>query len=155
MSIEDFFAEWGVDMGFETRGGVEGIEPKREAPAREIWMTQRKDSKPGKDLGKTTGWIHRTTLKNHGVKMLTGVNYEKIDDAGLHITVKDKKGKETKQVLEVDHVVLCTGQVSENKLFDALRDVGQSVHLIGGAKLAAELDAKRAIEDGVRVAVEI
>ncbi|HKL53859.1 MAG TPA: FAD-dependent oxidoreductase, partial [Wenzhouxiangellaceae bacterium] len=155
VSIEDFFAEWGVDMDFETRGGVDGIEPKRHEPAREIWMTQRKTSKPGKGLGKTTGWIHRTTLKNHGVKMLTGVDYRKIDDQGLHITIKDSDGNETEQLLDVDTVVLCTGQVSENALYNALKDAGQSVHLIGGAKLAAELDAKRAIEDGVRVAVEI
>nr|WP_277347468.1 FAD/NAD(P)-binding oxidoreductase [Wenzhouxiangella sp. XN79A] len=155
VSVEDFFAEWGVDMDFRTRGGVEGVEPKRHEPARQIWMTQRKTSKPGKGLGKTTGWIHRTTLKNHGVKMLSGVDYRKIDDQGLHITVKDKEGNETRQVLEVDTIVLCTGQVSENALFDALKDAGQSVHIIGGAKLAAELDAKRAIEDGVRVAVEI
>jgi len=155
VSIEDFFAEWGVDMDFETRGGVDGIEPKRHEPAREIWMTQRKTSKPGKGLGKTTGWIHRTTLKNHGVKMLTGVDYRKIDDQGLHITIKDSDGNETEQLLDVDTVVLCTGQVSENALYNALKDAGQSVHLIGGAKLAAELDAKRAIEDGVRVAVEV
>jgi len=155
VSVEAFFAEWGVDMDFESRGGVEGIEPERKPPAREIWMTQRKTSKPGAGLGKTTGWIHRTTLKNHGVKMLTGVSYEKIDDAGLHLTIKDKEGNETKQVLEVDHIVLCTGQVSQNGLYDALKDAGQSVHLIGGAKLAAELDAKRAIEDGVRLAAEL
>lgn len=153
--VDAFFDEWGVDMQIRTRGGVADVEPKREAPAREIWMTQRSTGKPGAGLGKTTGWIHRTTLKNHGVNMLSGVAYERIDDAGLHLTVTDKAGNTQPRVLEVDHVVLCTGQVSENALYSALADAGQSVHIIGGAKLAAELDAKRAIEDGVRLAVAL
>jgi len=152
VSVENFFDEWGVDMDIATRGGVKGVEPKRAAAAREIWMTQRSPGKPGAGLGKTTGWIHRTTLKNHGVHMLSGVAYDRIDDAGLHLTLTDKAGKTTQRLLEVDNVVLCTGQVSENALYSALQDAGQSVHLIGGAKLAAELDAKRAIEDGVRLA---
>ncbi len=152
VDVKSFFDEWGVDMDFETRGGVEGVEPDRSAPPRRIWMTQRSQGKPGAGLGKTTGWIHRTTLKNHGVEMLSGVAYDRIDNAGLHLTVKNKDGSEEKRLLEVDNVVLCTGQVSENALYEALKESGQAVHLIGGANLAAELDAKRAIDEGTRLA---
>ncbi|MFO7764040.1 MAG: NADPH-dependent 2,4-dienoyl-CoA reductase [Wenzhouxiangellaceae bacterium] len=152
VDVKHFFDEWGVDMDFETRGGVEGVEPERDTPPRKIWMTQRSKGKPGAGLGKTTGWIHRKTLKNHGVEMLSGVAYDRIDDAGLHLTVKTTDDGEEKRVLEVDNVVLCTGQVSENTLYESLKDNGQPVHLIGGAKLAAELDAKRAIDEGTRLA---
>ena len=155
VSVTRFFDEWGVDMDFETRGGVEGVEPDRTAPPRQIWMTQRSQGKPGAGLGKTTGWIHRTTLKNHGVEMLSNVAYDRIDDAGLHLTIKNKNGSEEKHLLEVDNVVLCTGQVSENALYEALKESGQPVHLIGGAKLAAELDAKRAIDEGTRLAARL
>ncbi|MGK7295946.1 MAG: NADPH-dependent 2,4-dienoyl-CoA reductase, partial [Candidatus Wenzhouxiangella sp. M2_3B_020] len=95
-------------------------------------------------------WIHRTTLKNHGVEMLSEVTYRHIDDKGLHVAIGDED-----RLLEVDNVVLCTGQVSENGLYEALKDIGQSVHLIGGAKLAAELDAKRAIDEGTRLAASL
>jgi len=152
VAIKPFFKEWGVDMDIASRGGVDGVEPRRESPPRQIWMTQRSKGKPGANLGKTTGWIHRTTLKNHGVKMLSDVSYERIDDAGLHITVPGKNGEAEARVLEVDTVVLCTGQLSENTLFKQLEQQGASVHLIGGAKLAAELDAKRAIDEGTRLA---
>ncbi|MDT8438995.1 MAG: NADPH-dependent 2,4-dienoyl-CoA reductase [Wenzhouxiangellaceae bacterium] len=152
VSVEQFFAEWGVDRTIASRGGVAGIEPERAPAAREIWMTQRKTGKPGAGLGKTTGWIHRTTLKNHGVKMLSGVAYDRIDDQGLYLSITDKDGNTTPKLLEVDHIVLCTGQVSENGLFEDLKQQDAPVQIIGGAKLAAELDAKRAIEDGVRVA---
>jgi 2,4-dienoyl-CoA reductase (NADPH2) len=152
VDVKRFFDEWGVDMDFESRGGVEGVDPDRSAPARKIWMTQRSKGKPGAGLGKTTGWIHRTTLKNHGVEMLSDVSYDRIDDAGLHLVVTNKDGSEGKRLLEVDNVVLCTGQVSENALYERLKASGQPVHLIGGAKLAAELDAKRAIDEGTRLA---
>jgi len=152
VSVDGFFAEWGVDMKLGSRGGVDGVEPERRPAARKIWMTQRSKGKPGANLGKTTGWIHRTTLKNHGVEMLSGVAYDRIDDTGLHLRVTCKDGSETRRVLEVDHVVLCTGQVSEKSLFDDLEQRGAPVHLIGGAKLAAELDAKRAIDEGTRLA---
>jgi len=152
VDVKRFFDEWGVDMDFETRGGVEGVEPDRTAASRRIWMTQRSKGKPGAGLGKTTGWIHRTTLKNHGVEMLSSVAYDRIDDSGLHLTIRKKDGSEEKRLLEVDNVVLCTGQVSENALYEALKASGQPVHLIGGAKLAAELDAKRAIDEGTRLA---
>jgi 2,4-dienoyl-CoA reductase (NADPH2) len=145
-----FFREWGVDTGYTTRGAVDGVEPDRPEPARQIVMTQRSKGKPGANLGKTTGWIHRTTLKHHGVEMLSEVGYRHIDDRGLHITVGDSE-----RLLEVDNVVLCTGQVSDNGLHRALTDAGRSAHLIGGAKLAAELDAKRAIDEGTRLAASL
>ncbi len=153
--IESFFAEWGVDMDLQSRGGVDGIEANRPPAARNIWMTQRSKGKPGANLGKTTGWIHRTTLKNHGVEMLSGVAYDRIDDAGLHLTITNKDGGEEIRLLEVDNVVLCTGQVSEKTLYEQLEQRGASVHLIGGAKLAAELDAKRAIDEGTRLAARL
>ena len=152
VDVKSFFDEWGVDMDFESRGGVEGVEPDRDAPPRKLWMTQRSKGKPGAGLGKTTGWIHRTTLKNHGVEMLSNVSYDRIDKAGLHLTISKNDGSEEKRVLEVDNVVLCTGQVSENALYETLKENGLPVHLIGGAKLAAELDAKRAIDEGTRLA---
>ncbi|MFU8878240.1 MAG: FAD-dependent oxidoreductase, partial [Wenzhouxiangellaceae bacterium] len=141
VDAKEFFAEWGVDMELGSRGGVDGVEPDRKPAARKIWMTQRSKGKPGANLGKTTGWIHRTTLKNHGVEMLSGVSYDRIDDAGVHLTITGKDGSEEKRLLEVDNIVLCTGQVSEKSLFEELEQQGRSVHLIGGAKLAAELDA--------------
>jgi len=152
IDVRQFFDEWGVDMNFETRGGVEGVEPDRGTPPRRIWMTQRSKGKPGAGLGKTTGWIHRKTLNNHGVEILSGVAYDRIDDAGLHLIVRDTGDGRTRRLLEVDTVVLCTGQVSENALYESLRAGGHPAHLIGGAKLAAELDAKRAIDEGTRLA---
>ncbi|MDT8449725.1 MAG: FAD-dependent oxidoreductase, partial [Wenzhouxiangellaceae bacterium] len=152
VDVRAFFGEWGVDLNLESRGGVDGVEPKRESAARRIWMTQRSKGKPGAGLGKTTGWIHRATLKNHGVETLSGVTYDRIDDEGLHLTVKNKDGSEEKRLLEVDNIVLCTGQIPEKRLFDDLEQRGAHVHLIGGARLATELDAKRAIDEGTRLA---
>jgi len=146
VSVPGFFAEWGVDMTYATRGAVAGVRPERAPPARRIWMTQRSKGKPGADLGKTTGWIHRKTLKNHGVEMISGVAYDRIDDAGLHLVIDDEP-----RLLEVDNVVLCTGQVSENALYEQLKERGESVYLIGGARLAAELDAERAIREGTEL----
>ena len=147
---EAFFRQWGVDMSLSGRGGVEGSEPEFGAPAREVHLLQRKTSKPGAGLGKTTGWIHRASLKNFGVNMLTGVSYERIDDDGLHIRI----GEEAR-CLAVDTVVICAGQVPNRALADALKEAGVSVHLIGGADVAAELDAKRAIDQGTRVAAAL
>ncbi len=147
---EDFFRQWGVDMSLSGRGGVQGQKPEFGAPAREVHLLQRKTSKPGAGLGKTTGWIHRTSLKNFGVQMLSGVSYERIDDQGLHIRV----GEETR-CLAVDNVVICAGQVPNRALADRLKTAGVSVHLIGGADVAAELDAKRAIDQGTRVAAAL
>ena len=140
-----WMAEWGVDANFETPGGLLTAHP--EPPARKVWLLQRSPGKPGARLGKTTGWIHRATLKAKGVKMLGGVEYLGVDDAGLHIRVDGSE-----QILPVDHVVICAGQESRRGLFDALQAKGQRTHLIGGAHVAAELDAKRAIAEGSRLA---
>lgn len=145
LSVEAFAREWGIDRQLEGRGGLTRAEIAK--PARCIWLLQRKTTKPGKGLGKTTGWIHRLSLKNQGVKMLSGVAYERIDDQGLHIIVDGEA-----QCLNVDHVVICAGQLSRRSLFDELQHKEISIHLIGGAKLAAELDAKRAIKEGSELA---
>jgi 2,4-dienoyl-CoA reductase (NADPH2) len=147
---ETFFRQWGVDISLATRGGVKGVKAEFDQPARKIYLLQRKTSKPGKGLGKTTGWIHRTSLKQSGVKMLAGVSYERIDDQGLHIRVDDKP-----RCLAVDNVVICAGQLPNRELADALQARNVKVHLVGGADVAAELDAKRAIDQGTRLAAEI
>ena len=148
--IGAFLAEWGIDPAGEARGGVAGIEPRRPPAAREIWLLQRKTTKPGKGLGKTTGWIHRTTLRHRGVKMLSGVEYRLIDDRGLHIVVNGEP-----RTLEVDSVVICAGQEPLRELADEVEALSLDVHLIGGADKAVELDAKRAIEQGTRVAASL
>ncbi|HET8539859.1 MAG TPA: NADPH-dependent 2,4-dienoyl-CoA reductase [Anaeromyxobacter sp.] len=145
--------EWGVADPAEARGGV--VAPRPSPPAREVHLLQRKARKPGAGLGKTTGWIHRTALKRKGVEMLGGVNYEGIDDRGLTISFGEKH--ERRRVLEVDQIVLCAGQESLH-LGEAelrARKRGTRVHVIGGAKLATELDAKRAIAEGTRLAAEL
>ncbi len=147
---EHFFREWGVDMNISVRGGVAGNKPRLEAAAREIHLLQRRTTKPGKNLGTTTGWIHRLSLRKRGVKMVPGVRYRHIDDKGLHIEVDGEQ-----RCLEVDNVVLCTGQVSRRELHDELDAAGMPVHLIGGARVAAELDAKRAIDEGTRLAARL
>lgn len=143
-----FFAEWGVDTSYQTVGGL--AEADIEKPARQIFLLQRKVSKVGDGLGKTTGWIHRTGLKNRGVHMFAGVTYNKIDDAGLHVTVDGQQ-----KTLPVDNVILCAGQEPRRDLQAALEAAGKTVHLIGGADVAAELDAKRAINQGTRLAATI
>ena len=148
---EAFWKEWGIDTGLEARGGVAGIKPAPHAPARQVYLLQRKKTKVGDGLGKTTGWIHRTGLKNKQVQMLNSVDYLGIDDAGLHIRI----GEGEPQVLPVDNVVICAGQDPLRELHDDLVAAGQSVHLIGGADVAAELDAKRAINQGSRLAAEL
>lgn len=117
-----------------------------------MFLLQRKSSKVGDGLGKTTGWIHRTGLKNKQVQMLNAVQYLKIDDAGLHIRIGED-GEE--KLLAVDNVVICAGQDPLRELYDDLLNAGQSVHLIGGADVAAELDAKRAIDQGSRLAATL
>lgn len=139
--IEHYREEWGIDSDYHNRGGL--MPPVKESVPREVWLLQRSKGKVGDRLGKTTGWAHRLTLKNRGVRMWAEVQYDKIDDAGLHITVKGQP-----QVLEVDNVVVCAGQHSLRALFEPLQAAGVKVHLIGGAKEAGELDAKRAIEEG-------
>ena len=146
-----FWREWGIDTQLEARGGVAGITPQVPAPARQVYLLQRKASKVGNGLGKTTGWIHRAGLKNKRVQMLSGVEYLSIDDAGLHIRV----GEGEPQLLAVDNIVICAGQDPLRELQDGLLAAGQNVHLIGGADVAAELDAKRAINQGSRLAAQL
>ncbi|WAU81570.1 NADPH-dependent 2,4-dienoyl-CoA reductase [Streptomyces sp. Qhu-G9] len=143
-----YFRHWGVDMDYRAPGGLGA--PERPAPPRSVHLLQRKESKVGAGLGKTTGWIHRTELKHRGVTMVPGVRYDRIDDAGLHVTVDGQSS-----VLPVDTIVLCTGQEPRRDLYDALRAAGHSVHLIGGADVAAELDAKRAIKQGTELAAAL
>ena len=143
-----FFAEWGVDTSYQQVGGL--TTPHLEAPARQLFLLQRKTSKVGDGLGKTTGWIHRTGLKNRQVHMIAGVSYDRIDDAGLHVTVNGEQ-----KLIPVDNVVLCAGQEPKRDLQAGLEALGKTVHLIGGADVAAELDAKRAINQGTRLAAVI
>ena len=143
-----FYAEWGIDTAYGHAGGIQP--PHAEASPRQVHLLQRKESKVGDQLGKTTGWIHRTSLKAKRVGMTPGVQYQKIDDAGLHIRVGDHE-----QVLAVDNIILCAGQEPQRELYGALQAAGCSVHLIGGADVAAELDAKRAINQGTRLAATI
>ncbi len=153
-SLEEWLAHWGVGDPALHAGGLG--EKKARTPAREVYLLQRKTSAIGKGLGKTSGWAHRTVLKDSGVHLVPGVAYDRIDDAGLHVRVgvtDDSPGEA--QVLDVDHVVVCTGQESERSLFDALVEAGVEAHLIGGADVAAELDAKRAIRQGTETAAAL
>ena len=143
-----WMAEWGVDPTFEGRGAL--AKPTPEAPARKVWLLQRSPGKPGARLGKTTGWIHRATLKAKGVSMLGGVAYLGVDDSGLRIRVDGQE-----QLLAVSHVVVCAGQEPRRDLHAALQAAGIHAQLIGGADVAAELDAKRAIDQGSRVAAAL
>ena len=146
--IPAFMREWGIDMTLGARGGLVDAEEPRSP--REIWLLQRRPTPPGRDLGKTTGWVHRMALKRRGVRMLSGVAYERIDDAGLWIT----RDGETR-CLPVNHVVICAGQEPRRELVAGLEAAGQAPHLIGGSKHAAELDAKRAIDEGARLAAAL
>lgn len=147
---QKFLTEWGIDGNNEVRGGIEGIEAKPHPSPREVFLLQRKETKMGAGLGKTTGWIHRSSLKMKKVNMINGASYDKIDDKGLHITVKDKS-----QLLEVDNIVICAGQVSVNALYEELKDTNTNVHIIGGAKLSKEIDAQRAIREGSELAAKL
>ena len=146
-----FWKEWGIDPALEARGGVAGVQAEVEPAARRVFLLQRKNSKVGDGLGKTTGWIHRAGLKNKQVQMINAVEYVKIDDEGLHIRIAEGEP----QVLPVDTVILCAGQDPLRELHDELLAGGQAVHLIGGADVAAELDAKRAIGQGSRLAATL
>lgn len=147
-STEAFMQEWGVDLEVKQPGGL--VAPQPPKPEREVYLLQRKTTKPGKNLGKTTGWIHRASLKTYLVKMLAGCEYLGVDDTGLHLKVAGEE-----QYLAVDNIVLCTGQESVNQLFKDLEAQGKKAHLIGGAELAAELDARRAIEQGYKLAISL
>ena len=152
-SIPDWLREWGVTDPAQARGGLAPEGPRPEAPARQVTLLQRKAERPGKRLGKTTGWIHRAALQMKNVQMIGGVNYERIDDDGLHITFGE--ARENPRVIPAETVVLCAGQLSERSLADALAERGITAHVIGGADVAAELDAKRAIDQGTRLAATL
>jgi 2,4-dienoyl-CoA reductase (NADPH2) len=146
--LDKWLTHWGIDKSFSQPGAL--IEKQLHEPPREVFLLQRKTSKVGKGLGKTTGWIHRNSLVNHKVQMMNGVSYEKIDDEGLHIKINDKA-----MVLAVDNIIVCAGQEPLKELEASLTDAGMEVHIIGGADVAAELDAKRAIRQGAELAAEI
>ncbi|KGJ90155.1 NADPH-dependent 2,4-dienoyl-CoA reductase [Colwellia psychrerythraea] len=146
-NIAAYMKEWGVDMTLQARAGIEGVKAQVSAPAREVFLLQRKESKVGAGLGKTTGWIHRTGLKNKQVKMVPSCQYHKIDDAGLHLSIDGER-----QILDVDNVIICAGQDPARELVEGLN---KSYHLIGGADVAAELDAKRAIKQGLELATQL
>lgn len=151
LNIPEFMAKWGVDMTGNARGGVKGVPVDEVASTREVFLLQRKKSKVGKNLGKTTGWIHRAGLVKKGVKMLSGCNYIGISDLGLELTVMGEP-----QLLDVDNVIVCAGQIPNRVLADELIVLSPelAVHVIGGADVAAELDARRAISQACRLAAE-
>jgi 2,4-dienoyl-CoA reductase (NADPH2) len=151
--LQAWLTEWGVADPEVERGGVSPAGPKPDAPVREVTLLQRKTQKLGKNLGKTTGWIHRAALQMKNVKMIGGVNYERIDSEGLHVSYGE--ARENPTLIAVDTVVMCAGQVPERSLADALIAAGRTCHVIGGADVAAELDAKRAIDQGTRLAATI
>ncbi|MBN9231319.1 MAG: NADPH-dependent 2,4-dienoyl-CoA reductase [Legionella sp. 40-6] len=144
-SREDFYDEWGIDIHGECRGGIKT--PIQPVTTREVYLLQRKQEKMGKRLGKTTGWIHRLSLKHKQVRMLSGVHYRHIDDEGLHIRINDQE-----QVLIVDTIVICAGQEELIDLLSPLKEQGKAVHLIGGAYRALELDARHAMDQACRLA---
>jgi 2,4-dienoyl-CoA reductase (NADPH2) len=152
-NLEEWLSEWGVTDPGAARGGLAPEGPKPEAPARQVVLLQRKAQALGKGLGKTTGWIHRATLKMKGVEMQGGVNYERISDEGL--MVSSGEARENPRVIEADNIILCAGQVPERTVFDQLAEKGITAHIIGGADVAAELDAKRAIDQGSRLAASL
>ncbi|WP_312800310.1 NADPH-dependent 2,4-dienoyl-CoA reductase [Corynebacterium variabile] len=163
LNLKEWEQEWGVTEDLETPGFL--TKPRPEAPLREVYMVQRKASRQGKSLGKTTGWVHKAAVKGKKVEQISGATYEKIDDAGLHLAFyekkKDKKGRviskdlKERRVIEVDNIVLCTGQESVKELAEPLKAAGIDVTIVGGADLAAELDAKRAIRQGTEAAAKI
>jgi 2,4-dienoyl-CoA reductase (NADPH2) len=145
---QEWSERWGIDKDYQQRGGLKPQQP--EPSARQVWLLQRKETKVGKGLGKTSGWVHRAELKSKNVNMWNGVSYKRIVENGIEI----ERDGET-MVLEVDNVVICAGQVPMRDLQQQLVDAGQSVHLIGGADVAAELDAKRAIRQGTELAAAL
>lgn len=153
VDLPEWLREWGVTDPSEQRGGLSPEGPQPDAPIREVTLLQRKAEKPGRRLGKTTGWIHRATLQMKGVTMKGGVNYERITEEGIWVSTGE--ARENPTLIPCDNIVLCAGQVSERSLADALEAEGISCHVIGGADVAAELDAKRAIDQGTRLAATL
>ena len=153
VDLDAWMEEWGVTDPEAKRGGLAEGGPQPEPAVRDVTLLQRKSEKLGKCLGKTTGWIHRAALQMKGVKMVGGVNYERIDAHGLHVS--DGAARENPRVIEVDTIVMCAGQVPVRALADELEAAGRTPHVIGGADVAAELDAKRAINQGTRLAAAL
>ncbi|MCI2227758.1 NADPH-dependent 2,4-dienoyl-CoA reductase [Polaribacter sp. MSW13] len=149
-NIDAWLKEWGIDKSLEARAGIENVKPEFEASPREVFMFKRSKGKFGGNLGKTTGWIHRSTLKKKKVQFIGEVSYTKIDDDGLHY-IQNEEAK----VLEVDNIVICAGQTPFKELYQPLLDANKNVHVIGGADFASELDAKRAINQGARLAAKL
>lgn len=149
-NIDEWLKEWGIDKNIEARGGIAGMKPEFHASPREIFMFKRSKGKFGGNLGKTTGWIHRTNLKKKNVQFINEVQYSKIDDDGLHYIQNEEQ-----KVLNVDNIVICAGQTPFKELLAPLEAAGKKVHVIGGADVAAELDAKRAIDQGCRLAAAL
>ena len=152
-NLPEWMQEWGVTDPEAARGGLSEKGPQPEAPIREVTLLQRKREKLGRRLGKTTGWIHRAGLQMKNVQMVGGVNYERITDEGLHVSYGE--ARENPELIAADTIVLCAGQLSERTLADTLTEAGKTVHVIGGADVAAELDAKRAIDQGTRLAAAL
>jgi len=150
LDVEVFAREWGIDFKNHPRGGVTGVLPQVARADREVFLLQRKADALGKTLGRTTGWTHRLTLQRRGVQMIGGVEYLKIDDAGLHTRVNGQE-----RLFAVDTVIVCAGQTPLRRLYDELHQAGMKAHLVGGAYEAAELDAKRAIDQASRLAAEV
>ncbi|NNC63595.1 MAG: FAD-dependent oxidoreductase, partial [Gammaproteobacteria bacterium] len=153
MNLDEWLAEWGVVDPAEARGGIALERSKPEPPPRELTLLQRKAGKHGANLGKTTGWIHRATLKMNDVRMIGNVNYERIGDEGLLITYGEKHEDPT--WIDVDNIILCAGQLPLRELKEPLASAGIPTHVIGGADVASELDAKRAINQGSRLAAQL
>ena len=153
LNTQAWMKEWGVDVSNKERGGL--VKGEMEVSHRKLYLLQRKASAHGKGLNKTTGWVHRAVLKMKRVEMIGGVNYDKVDDQGLHITIT--KGEQSEQrVLDVDNIVVCAGQESVNGLFEALKEnTAFRTHLVGGAEFAGELDAKRAIRKASELAASL
>ena len=149
-NIDAWLQEWGIDKTLKSRAGIEGMKPDFEKSPREIFMFKRSKGKFGENLGKTTGWIHRANLKKKNVQFIGEVEYQKIDDQGLHY-VQNQENK----ILAVDTIVICAGQIPLKELYQPLLDAGKNVHVVGGADFASELDAKRAINQGARLAAKI
>lgn len=150
LNIDAWLQEWGIDKTLKSRAGIEGMKPSFEKSPREIFMFKRSKGKFGENLGKTTGWIHRANLKKKNVQFIDEVEYQKIDDQGLHYTQNQKN-----KILEVDNIIICAGQNPLKDLLQPLIDLGKNVHVIGGASFASELDAKRAIDQGARLAEKL
>ncbi len=150
VNLPEWMREWGVSDPSENRSGLAPEGPQPAPPARDVTLLQRKAEKPGKRLGKTTGWIHRAALAMKNVKMMGGVNYESVQDGGLLVSFGE--ARENPTLIEADTIVMCAGQLPERTLADALDGAGTPYHIIGGADVAAELDAKRAIDQGTRLA---